>query len=67
MCASPPGTKACDAVGGAFRPKWREGSRWDDEVWLPQGCRRLGRASLKILNIGGSPIHFVSFFHVSTL
>ncbi len=27
MCATPPGTKACDAVGGAFRPKWREGSR----------------------------------------
>ena len=22
-----PGTKACDAVGGAFRPEWREGAR----------------------------------------
>jgi len=21
----PPGTKACDAVGGAFRSEWREG------------------------------------------
>jgi hypothetical protein len=21
----PPGTKACDAGGGAFRPEWREG------------------------------------------
>ena len=21
----PPGTKACDAVGGAFRLEWREG------------------------------------------
>jgi hypothetical protein len=20
-----PGTRACDAVGGAFRPEWREG------------------------------------------
>ena len=25
MCATPPGTKACDAVGEGFRPKWREG------------------------------------------
>jgi len=23
---SPPGTKACDAVGGAFRPEWMEGT-----------------------------------------
>jgi hypothetical protein len=23
--ATPPGTKACDAVGGRFRPKWRAG------------------------------------------
>src|SRR5207302_7561725 len=22
---APPGTKACDAGGGAFRPEWREG------------------------------------------
>ena len=22
---APPGTKACDAAGGAFRPEWREG------------------------------------------
>jgi hypothetical protein len=27
MCATPPGTKDCDTVGGAFRPKRREGSR----------------------------------------
>jgi hypothetical protein len=27
FCVSlaPPGTKACDAVGGAFRSQWREG------------------------------------------
>jgi hypothetical protein len=23
---APPGTKACDAEGGAFRPEWKEGS-----------------------------------------
>ena len=28
---APPGTKACDAAGGAFRPEWREGpvSGWE--------------------------------------
>jgi hypothetical protein len=28
--------KACDAVGGAFRPKWREGSLGEEEVSLKE-------------------------------
>jgi len=36
VCATPSGTKACDAVGGAFRPKWREGSPGEEEVTLKE-------------------------------
>jgi hypothetical protein len=34
VSATPPGTKACDAEGGAFRLKWREGSPTEPGISL---------------------------------
>jgi hypothetical protein len=35
MCATPPGTQACDAEGGAFSPKWREGRTGESQIPFP--------------------------------
>jgi hypothetical protein len=31
-----PGTKTCDAVGGAFRPEWREGQSCESGLVVPK-------------------------------